>query len=180
MAYEGLVAGEYKARPQDWGVKETVIDGKKILLAVITFAFNYKVGTVEKSASIRWEGFFFKKDGDLSSKTLDVLDVCGFKSPTLDDFTKTDALNTQRAVNITLEFDGKYWRVEWVNDPDETAVGKVEYVKSVQGYEGLGKINAALSSRRNEKMAKANGSKPPVKNHAPGAGTSANDEEIPF
>ncbi len=168
MAYENLTAGQYKGRVTDWGIKEVVIGEKKQLVVVVNF--NFTAGAA--SHKMKWEGFLFKKDGDLSKKTMDTLETCGFTSPTLDALVENpNALNTQKELLVTVEMVNGYWKIEWVNDPDDTSAGSVESVKSLKGY-NLSAINTALAAKAREKVAARPAG---VKNHAPGA--SADPEE---
>jgi hypothetical protein len=74
-------------------------------------------------------------------------------------------------VNATVELESGYWRIQWINDPDETPRGKTDDVKTLAGYD-LSRVNAALAQ-------KSAAARPNVPNHAPGA-KSSNEEKLGF
>lgn len=153
--YEGLTPGTYLASIVDWGIREADIGGRKQLLAWIAFDFSNE-GKVHR---IHWEGFLLKKDGDVNQKTMNSINACGFYGADMTSFMSETALNTAKKVNVTIEIDDKgYYKVEWINNPDESPRGKGDDVKSLAGYD-LSRVNAALAAANMGKKAPAAGEK---------------------
>jgi hypothetical protein len=168
MSYDNMREGQFDAQIQDWGLQE--VEKVRQLQAFINFEFEVD-GQTQK---MRWSSFLFKKDGTVNKHTMETLRVCGFKSSKITDLVNTSALNNKKTYHITTEKEGEYWRVKWVNDPDESPMSKAADAKVLAGYD-LSKFNAALM--------KDQVSAPPVKNYAPGASNPPaldTEEKLPF
>jgi len=189
MSLKDIEPGRYSANVIDWDVVEvTQLDGK--LQLAIKFAFYPDDDRIEE---IWWKGFFQKKDGEPSKKTLETLVTCGFKYKKFADIGKADALNTEKELEITVEKnDQGYHEVEWVNEPGAGAVagslGKEAGAKKLSGLDSV--LGGELAKLRQEKGAEEKSSpkskkSKKVKNHATGEevdspGGIDDDEEIPF
>jgi hypothetical protein len=90
-AYEGLKPGVFPASVIDWGIREAQVSTtSKQLLAYIVLDIECE----NKVHRMTWEGFFFKKDGDVNSKTMNTLYACGFKGSDIAILQGDSALNT--------------------------------------------------------------------------------------
>lgn len=148
--YENLVEGSYEAFATDWGLKE--VEKLKALQAFIVFEFKVN----DQVQKLTWSSFLFKTDGGVNKHTADVLSTCGFTGKNITELNNPSALNNKKPYNITVEKNGEYWKVKWVNDPDEAPSTKVSDPKKLAGYD-LSKFNAELVKNSQSK---------PLKNHA--------------
>ena len=160
MGYENLIAGEYKATIVKWEIQE--VEKLKSLKAVIYFE-------LDDGTQITWDGFLFKLDGTVNLRTMKSLKTCGFNKKSVAQFMDSDALDKTKKVSVTVAKVDRYWQVEWINDGERAAPGKVSDVKVLQGYD-LRKFDSALAMSQSP-VTRA------VKNHAPTLNT---DDEIPF
>ena len=101
--------GEYKAQVIDWKVVEVPqLDNKLQIMVSLE---------LDNGAIMTWKDFFQKKDGSPNQKTLNTLKTLGFKG-NIQNLTSATALNTQKMFLVTVEKDGDYSKVAWINDPD--------------------------------------------------------------
>lgn len=188
MSLKDVESGRYSARVIDWDVIEVEkLDGK--LQLAIKFGFEPEDDRVEE---IWWKGFFQKKDGEPSKKTLETLMTCGFKYKKFADIGKVDALDTEKELEVTIEKnENDYHEVQWVNEPGASAVagalGKEEGAKKLAGLDSVlgGELAKLRQEKGGEAQPKKKQSKKKVKNHATGEDVEApggidEDEEIPF
>lgn len=164
--YETLAEGRYSAQIKDWGVRE--VPALKTVEAFIQFEF--KEG--DETYALTWKGLFLKKDGSPNKKTYDTLKTCGFTGKNIEALTTTGSLDNMKTYDITLKRENGFINVEWVNDPNAVASGRVSDVKTLAGYD-LSKINGELA-----KMNMSEPAKRVIKNHAPG-GVDI-EEKLPF
>lgn len=111
MTFKELPAGQYEAKIIDWGLYEVAALGGKIK-AVIQFSIKHE----DEWVSGRWEGFFENKDGEPNKNTIKTLIACGFRGDDYSDLIGADGLDTSKELSITIEKDGEYNRIRWVND----------------------------------------------------------------
>jgi hypothetical protein len=104
--------------------------------------------------AMQWSGWMEKKDGGPNRNTFKTLALCGFESDNFAELANDDALDTETWFNVTVEADGKYWNIKWINTQDFDT-GAVAGAKVLKGAD-LTKLNSYLGP-----------AKPKLKNHAP-------------
>ena len=150
-------AGQHRAKVVSWWVDIVeALNGEP--KACILFE-------TEDGDQIRWDGFFNKKDGGANKNTVSVLKCCGLKGDLSEILDSENGLQRGKEVFITIERDGDYLRVKWVNETSGRASSLSDGEKAK-----VAKLLKSLSAKE--------GLKPSVKNHAPGA--SIDDEDLPF
>lgn len=161
MKFSDLPPGRYDAKIKDWGIEAVEkLAGK--LKAVIMF--DIIVANTGEMVTAKWDGFFENKEGQPNKNTVKTLVLCGFLG---DDPAHMDLDNT-KTYEVTVEKNGEYSEIKWVNLPGMGGIKKVTGKTTLKPA-----IRAALDEARRELgLAKK---KP--KNHAPGA---SNDDDIPF
>lgn len=171
MSYENLTPGKYLGRIMDWQME--MVEKLKVPKVRIKFTFETPSG----SCSMSWDGLVLKKDGTPNKKTIDTLRVCGFKSNKIQDLNEVaTALDTSKQLELDIEKEGEYWKVQWVNEPGgTTAMDKVSAKQTLMGFD-LSNVNGALMSSpaKATSLSTTNGSVP---NRAP---SFDKDEELPF
>ena len=176
MSLKDVKPGRYTAKVKDWGLEEVEqLDGA--IKAVVIF--DFETGEDEWE-TIKWDGFIQKRDGGINQKTVDSLKVCGLSGTFVDLVEGGPGLDTSKDIEITIEHDGQYHKVEWINEPGggqytankEAGSDLVKRLKGLSLEAGLSKSKTASKKKTTTK----------VKNHAPGAEDSGvdEDEEIPF
>lgn len=166
MKFNELKPGRYLAHITDWGV-ESVEKLGGMAKAVMTFEIQ---ATATETAYGRWEGFFETKENKPNMNTCKTLVTCGFGSDDPMDLNQGDSLDNQTEYEVTIEKDGEYNRIKWVNRPGEgSRVKKSTTTKKINPG-----VRKALQDARLELGVVAQKTKP--KNFAPGA----NDEKLPF
>lgn len=156
-----LEAGEYQAKPISWGLER--VEKLQAWKAVIQFQIK------DSEETIKWDGFLYKRDGEVNKKTIDTITACGFKGRTLTDLNKENSLDKDGEVILTVIKEDKYLRVEWVNKKRAIQKATMEELKGVD----FSKFDAAL----NKALQKTG-----IPNRAPGSQPPKidDDEQIPF
>jgi hypothetical protein len=164
--FKDVPPGRYLAHITDYGV-ESIEKLGGLPKAVITFEIQIALG---ESTSGRWEGFFETKDGKPNQNTCKTLVTCGFGSDDPLDLNKGDSLDNATEYQVTIEKDGEYNKIKWVNKPGVGAsIKKSTTAKRV----GSGVKKALQDARKELGITPAK----KVKNYAPGAQA---DDELPF
>jgi len=161
MSLKNVNPGRYPAKVKDWGVDQ-VAKLNDALKAVVMFDFKDEAGGWH---TIKWDGFIEKTDGSINKKTTDTLKLCGMNGNFLDLLQGGPGLDMTKDLEITIERDGEYMRVEWVNDPAGS------FTVSKEGTPDLVKRLKGLSLKAGLKAAG-----PKIRNHAPGAEQDVNPE----
>lgn len=178
MGLATVVPGRYTASIKDWGLQDAEhLEGQ--IEIWIAFDFKDQAGGMQ---SITWKKLVMTKDGKRAKNVNMALEACGMEPDDegnidLVRFMDADALNMQEQVDITISDqpskDGSkmYKVVEWVNKLGGGQMNKMTGDEKQTMAQRL--VSAGLG--------KAPKKKAPPKNHAPGAGTGANDDEpLPF
>ena len=182
MSLKNLTAGTYPATLVDWSME--MVEALNQPQIVLRFDFDHD-GEID---SLNFKSLLFTKDGGVSQKTLKTLEVIEFKSNDITALnTDPNCVNNQKPYTVTIEKDektGKYWNIEWVNDPASrpAEVPKEQKAEGVKGF-NFSSFNKVLQTSKGKAEPKADAkTKPPVKNYADGIGkgTAANDDELPF
>lgn len=167
MKFSELKPSRYLAHITNWGI-ESVEKLGGLPKAVITFEIQ---ATPTETVNARWEGFFETKDGKPNLNTAKTLVACGFGSDDPQDLNLGDSLDNQTEYEVTVEKDGEYNKIKWVNKPGGGAgIKKSTTAKRV----GSG-VKKALQDARKEFGVTP--TKKVIKNYAPGA---VQDDDIPF
>lgn len=171
MSLKDLEPGQYEAYPQSWGVAEVEKLGNKIQ-AVVRFRLSS-----EDETMVTWKDFFLKKDGTPNLKTLKTLMVCGFKSNRLSDFPKSNGLDKEKLVVLTLSRDEKgFLQVDWVNEPGSGGLEKlIEENDASKRLTSL-KLDVALSKIQKDKST----NRPPLAPDTSQGASLDESDDFPF
>lgn len=109
----------------DYGVEEVEQLGGK-LKAVVMFQLTEKDDGV-KYETMKWDGFFVKKDGSINTSTFKNLIQMGFKSEDLSSLASEGALDLGPEYFLTIEIDEKgYQRIQWVNREESSGMKEIK------------------------------------------------------
>jgi len=172
MKYDDLLPGVYEAQLTDWGMEMVEKVGSPKI--VLKFEFDHE----GKNYVMKFESFLFKKDKDVSKKTLDTLMTVGFNSKNVWDINEDFCqLDTSKKYSIDCVKDEKgFFKIEWVNSSSGLKIDKIKAKKTLAGYD-LSRFNGALMAQGSTQPKRV------IKNYAPGASSPStvdDNSEIPF
>jgi hypothetical protein len=161
MKFSDLPPGKYDAKIKDWGIEAVdKLAGK--LKAVIVF--DIIVANTGEMVSAKWDGFFENKEGLPNKNTIKTLVLCGFQG----DDPSQMVLDNSKTYEVTVEKNGEYSEIKWVNLPGMNGIKKVTTKTILKPS-----IRAALDEARRELGVV----KKKPKNFAPGA---SDDDDLKF
>lgn len=161
MSLKDLEPGNYRANPVRWGfVEKKTKEGESFFMAAVVF------NLLDVNEEITWEEFIIAKStGELNAKLMKGLKACAFKADDIASLTDEDALDSEKEVELTIEREGNFLKVKWVNEP-----GQGRVTSFMEANEAHKRIKALLKSAKPTAAPKAEPAKKPAASKSNGRG----------